>query len=332
MVLKVRRFDPSTGQVRYDHFDVKPRPGMTLLSALFHVRERVDDSLSFRSSCRGAVCGTCAVLVNRVPRLACRTQLDAAIQDADSIELKPDPTRGEQEPFNPRHEVLIEPLPHFHVLKDLVVDFRKFFRFYEAVEPTFRAPEGLPDRELRLEPAAAKELETYTNCVLCGACYAACPVCAKNPDFSGPAALAKLYRFAIDPREGQDDRRLLQANQANGWWACEFFANCKLVCPKAVPPNLAIGAARRKLTESGKGLRVEPAVEEPASTALVELALPPAVIPEPAPARPAQEPSPNVEDQSSNQVRSSNDEGQSADGDTDSLPTTEPGVSDVSPV
>jgi succinate dehydrogenase / fumarate reductase iron-sulfur subunit len=288
MVLKVRRFDPSTGQVRYDHFDVKSRPGMTVLGALFHVQERIDDSLSFRYSCRGAVCGTCAVLVNRVPRLACRTQLDDTMRGADNIELKPDPTPGEQEPFNPRYEILVEPLPHFHVLRDLVVDFRGFFRFYEAVEPTFRAPEGLPDRELRLDPAAAKELETYTNCVLCGACYAACPVCGKNPDFSGPAALAKLYRFAIDPRETQDESRLLQANQPNGWWACEYFANCKLVCPKAVPPNLAVGAARRKLTESGKGLRVEPTVEEPAepTTAI-----------------------PNVKDQSSNQGQSPNDQG-----------------------
>jgi succinate dehydrogenase / fumarate reductase iron-sulfur subunit len=292
MILKIRRFDPSTGQVRYDHFDVKHRPGLTVLGALLHIQERIDDSLSFRYSCRGAVCGTCAVMVNRVPRLACRTQLDAVMQGADSIELKPDPALGEQEPFNSRYEIMVEPLPHFHVLRDLVVDFRKFFRFYQATEPTFRAPMGLPDRELRLDPGAVKELETYTNCVLCGACYAACPVCGRNPDFSGPAALAKLYRFAVDPREPQDDQRLIQANQANGWWACEFFANCKLVCPKGVPPNLAIGSARRKLTESGKGLRVEPAAEEPASTALAKLA-PPPVVPEPAPASPAQEQSPN---------------------------------------
>jgi succinate dehydrogenase / fumarate reductase iron-sulfur subunit len=339
MVLKVRRFDPANGRVRYEHFDVKSRPGMTVLGALFYVQERIDDSLSFRYSCRGAVCGTCAVLVNRVPRLACRTQLDAVMQGADNRELKPDPTLGKPEPFNPRHEILVEPLSHFHVLKDLVVDFRKFFRFYEAVEPTFRAPQGLPERELRLEPAAAEELEAYTNCVLCGACYAACPVCGRNPDFSGPAALAKLYRFAIDPREAQNDLRLLQANQPNGWWACEFFANCKLVCPKAVPPNLVIGAARRKLTESGKGLQVEPTVEEAASTALVKSA-PLPVVPETAPATPAQEPKPNDEvepttaspsrqDESSNQVQGSSDESQTAHEDADSRPKTEPEASDV---
>jgi succinate dehydrogenase / fumarate reductase iron-sulfur subunit len=281
MVLKVRRFDPSTGSVRYDHYDVKHRPGMTVLDALLHVQERIDDSLSFRYSCRGAVCGSCAVLVNRVPRLACRTQLDAAMQGTDAVELKPDPTIGELESFNPRFEILVEPLPHFHVLKDLVVDFRKFFRFYEATEPVFRAPVGLPDRELRLEPAAAKELEVYTNCVLCGACFAACPVCGKNPNYWGPAALAKLYRFAIDPREPQDDRRWTQGNHPDGWPACEFFANCKLVCPKGVPPNLAIGAARRRLEGSGS----EPLTTKTSEAAETE---PPAPVPaeEPMPESP----------------------------------------------
>jgi len=221
-----------------------------VLSALFYVQERIDDSLSFRYSCRGAVCGSCAVLVNRVPRLACRTQLDAV--GSEAVELKPDPTLGEPEPFNPRHEILVEPLPHFHVLKDLVVDFRRFFRFYEALEPFFRPPEGLLDRELRLEPAAVKELETYTNCIQCGACFAACPVCGRNQGYWGPAALAKLYRFAQDPREPADDARVEKANRPDGWWACEFFANCRAVCPKGVPPNLAIGAARRRLQELGR--------------------------------------------------------------------------------
>jgi len=104
-----------------------------------------------------------------------------------------------------------------------------------------------------MAPAVVKELEKYTNCILCGACYGACPVVAQNPDYLGPAALAKLYRFAIDPRENQNDSRLLMANQPNGWWACKFYNDCKKVCPKDVPPNFAIGSARLRLQEMGVG-------------------------------------------------------------------------------
>jgi succinate dehydrogenase / fumarate reductase iron-sulfur subunit len=103
-----------------------------------------------------------------------------------------------------------------------------------------------------MEPAAVHKLGPYTNCILCAACFGACPVNAKNPDYMGPAALAKLYRFHVDTREPDDDARLMLANGPEGWWGCEFHTNCRKVCPKQVPPNLGIGAARREITEAGK--------------------------------------------------------------------------------
>ena len=265
MILKVYRFDPSTGRTRYDHFEMKPRSGMTVLSALFHVQDRLDDSLAFRYSCRGAVCGTCAVLVNKVPRLACRTQLQATLDDSNAIEITSFPAIEGGESWNRREEILIEPLPNFHVIRDLIVDHRKFFRSLREVRPTFRPPAGAPDKESRMEPDAVRELEKYTNCILCAACYAACPVNGKNPEYPGPAALARLYRFAIDPRETGSDARMETANSANGWWACEFFKNCRQVCPKGVPPNLGIGNARARLTTLG---RKPP--EAPGTVALTE--------------------------------------------------------------
>jgi succinate dehydrogenase / fumarate reductase iron-sulfur subunit len=100
-----------------------------------------------------------------------------------------------------------------------------------------------------MDGKAVHELEKYTNCILCGTCVGACPVNSKSDDYLGPAALAKLYRFHVDPREAPDESRLLSANDARGWWGCEFHTNCKRVCPQGVPPNLAIGSARRRLTE-----------------------------------------------------------------------------------
>ena len=107
-----------------------------------------------------------------------------------------------------------------------------------------------------MKPEEVKELGQYTTCILCAACFGACPVNGKNPRYLGPAALAKLYRFRIDPREQAGPERLASADRPDGWWACEFHTNCRKVCPKDVPPNIAIGRARQELTrmkhEGGK--------------------------------------------------------------------------------
>jgi succinate dehydrogenase / fumarate reductase, iron-sulfur subunit len=250
---------------RYDSFDLAVAPGATVLSLLFEARDRYDDSLAFRYSCRGAVCGSCAMLINKLPRLACRTQVHALLDSASqaterpypSLPLKGEGTRGrgkltalpseEGESWNAAEEVLVEPLPHLPVLKDLVVDMTKFYQFLRAVQPVLRPAASPPDREYRMEPAAVRELEQYTNCILCGVCYGACPVCGENTEYLGPAALAQLYRFHTDPREARDGSRLALADKPDGWWACRFYANCRTVCPKAVPPNLAIGQARQEL-------------------------------------------------------------------------------------
>jgi len=260
MKVKVKRYDPETGREGYDTFEVEAEAGMTVLDALFVIQNEHDDSLAFRYACRGAICGSCAMLINKVPRLACRTQVARLLDGSDTVELKPYPAiegglEGGAEgadAWNPAEEILIEPLPHHKVLKDLVVDIEKFFCLYRAVEPVFKPAGEVPEREFRMEAGAVRELEKYTNCILCGSCVGACPVNSKTGEYLGPATLAKLYRFHIDPREADDDSRLLLANCAEGWWGCEFHTNCMRVCPKKVKPNVGIGNARRRLTEIGK--------------------------------------------------------------------------------
>jgi succinate dehydrogenase / fumarate reductase iron-sulfur subunit len=252
MKLKIRRYDPDKGASRYDTFEIDARPGMSVLSALFVVQDELDDSLSLRYSCRGAVCGNCAMLINRVPRLACRTQASALLEGGDVVDLKPYPALEAEVEWDPGSEILVEPLPHLPVIKDLVVDMTAFFDYYRAVEPVLKPARPAGEREYLMEPDAVRRLEPYTNCILCAACFGACPVSAGNPGYMGPAALAKLYRFHIDTREPDDDSRLMLADRPGGWWGCEFHTNCRKVCPKQVPPNLAIGAARREIAEKGK--------------------------------------------------------------------------------
>jgi succinate dehydrogenase / fumarate reductase iron-sulfur subunit len=235
---------------RYDVFELDPASGLTVLGALFEIRERFDSSLAFRYSCRGAVCGTCAMLINRVPRLACRTQVDRLLRGEEEVRLDPFLAIEKNIPdWDPSTEVLIEPMPHFPVIRDLVVNMDRFFECYRLTDPAFRPAGPLPDREQPMKQEDVEALETYTACILCGACFAACPVNGENPEYWGPAALAKLYRFHIDPREAGDGSRLTIADVPEGWWACEFHGNCHRVCPKNVPPNVAIGRAERELRE-----------------------------------------------------------------------------------
>jgi succinate dehydrogenase / fumarate reductase iron-sulfur subunit len=250
MRLKIYRHDPDTDRSRYDNFEVEPRPGMTVLDALFAVQSTRDDSLAFRYSCRGAICGSCAMLINRVPRLACRTQVSDLLEGRCGVDLKPYPAIEGGQAWDQSSEILIEPLPHLKVLRDLVVDMGRFFDLYRAIEPALRPADPVPEREHRMDADAVHELEKYTNCILCATCVGACPVNSKNPGYLGPAALAKLYRFYIDPREADHGARLALAGGKTGWLGCEFHANCKRVCPKGVPPNLGIGSARRRLAES----------------------------------------------------------------------------------
>lgn len=252
MKLKVFRFRPGMDKPRYDTFSIEPGAGKTVLTALFEAQSRYDDSLAFRYSCRGAVCGTCAMLINRVPRLACRTQLGALIAGDLDLPLARFPPPQLSEPWDPDEEILLEPLPNLPVIKDLIVDMGKFFEFLQAFRPVFRPGDPDPEKERLMTPEAVRELEQYTTCILCASCFAACPVNGKNPGYPGPAALAKLYRFHIDPREQQDGARLRSADTPDGWWACEFHTNCRRVCPKGVPPDKAIGHARQELMKIKK--------------------------------------------------------------------------------
>jgi len=245
-MLKVRRELGDGSPVRYDHFEVNMRESMTVLDALFQVREVEDDSLSFRYSCRGAVCGSCAMLINRRPRLACRTLMSSLVPQEKLPPLAPIPGISDV-PFVLGEEVLIEPLPNLPVIKDLVVDMAPFFEKYRRLRPHLIAKTEQLERENVMSEEEVEELEKYTNCILCAACYGACPVNALDPEYLGPAALAKLYRFAIDPRDVMGEERLDQAPGGSGWEGCRFYTNCAKVCPKGVPPNFAIGKAKQRL-------------------------------------------------------------------------------------
>jgi succinate dehydrogenase / fumarate reductase iron-sulfur subunit len=226
----------------YDTFEVEEKPGMTVLEALFQVQERQDGSLCFRYSCRGAVCGSCAMLINRRPGLACRTQLSdvkgEVIEDSDKhrILLKKGPQDARKE------EVLVEPLPNLTVIRDLVVDMEHFYRLVDSIKPWINIPDGKSPEENIIGPDLQMQIERYTNCILCSTCHGSCPAAARDGRYPGPAALAKAWRFYLDPRSNKEDLAdlLSRVDSKEGIWGCDVVYNCVSVCPKKVPPTTAI--------------------------------------------------------------------------------------------
>ncbi len=248
MKFKIQRSGKGGRDQKYQTFELQPMKGMNVLEALFEIQDKFDDSLAFRYSCRGAVCGSCAMTINREIRLACRTQV-AQIGKYRPMGLKPFPPLQKAVEWNPSEEVLVEPLPNLPVLKDLVVDMERFYEHHRRVKPFISAIEET-GRPQRIMPEQQKRLDKWANCILCAACYGSCPVCHKNPEYIGPHALAWSLRFVDDPRaSGETLDRLALVKDPNGVMACEWFYNCVRACPKDVAPAEAIRRLKNKLIE-----------------------------------------------------------------------------------
>lgn len=253
MRLRVFRWDPRLEpRPSYQVFEVEDVPGRTVLGALLEVQGRQDPSLALRYSCRGAVCGNCGMLINKVPRLACRTQLREALGEGPS-KLRPfGPLTSEPDGWDRATEVLVEPLPNFDVIRDLVVDMEPFFEAYRVVEP-WLVPEGEPPegRERAMDEAGVARLEALVGCILCAICSSSCPVVGTDEEFLGPAALAKAWRFHEDSRDVRRSAIVEMLDTPDGIRACELAFNCVRACPKGVAPGGVIRAMKEEAERLG---------------------------------------------------------------------------------
>ncbi len=222
--LKIQRLDPRTDtEPRYDTFEVPVKPRMTVLDALYQVLDHQDRLLAFRSSCRSAVCGSCAMFINGRQRLACNTQVS---------------TLG--------NEITVAPLPHLPVIRDLVVDLRPFFHKIEMIKPYFEGPEPYPEKEFLQSIKDRETIDTAIDCIDCAACYSACPMSWTNESYPGPAAFLKAARFINDTRDGTRAERLRLIGCENGVWRCHTVFNCADACPKKLNPTNFIQQLKRK--------------------------------------------------------------------------------------
>jgi succinate dehydrogenase / fumarate reductase, iron-sulfur subunit len=223
--LRIRRFDPDIDKApHFTSYEVPLSGDATVLECLYHVLENLDGTLAFRSSCRAAVCGSCAMKINGHYALACRTLVK---------NLKAD-------------TVVVEPLAHLPVIKDLVVDMARFYEKYEYIQP-FLVPKEIPaGKEFYQSPEDRKKIDGLVECILCGACYASCTMVSWDPRFPGPFALLAADAKLKDTRDAEGRERLQKLIDESGIWRCHTELGCTDVCPKGLSPTEAINHLKRE--------------------------------------------------------------------------------------
>ncbi len=217
MIIKINR--TNNGKSFIEELETQLENKKTVLEGLQFIKEKKDSTLTFRCGCESGVCGSCAVKVNGVERLACKTKLN----------------EGD----------FIEPLSYTAVLRDLVVDLE---HEQKVLNKSHSFLHQYQESEITNEDE--KKIDRQSNCILCQSCYSSCPVLEVNKDFLGPYALTRALRYVNDKREG-DEKSIINNIQLNGVWDCTLCGNCTLVCPQFIDPKSDIMNLRMKSVQAG---------------------------------------------------------------------------------
>jgi succinate dehydrogenase / fumarate reductase iron-sulfur subunit len=229
-VFEVYRYDPDKDQAPYMQTYELELDGSErmLLDALIKLK-KLDESFSFRRSCREGICGSDGMNINGKNGLACLINLDSL------------PAR-----------IVVRPLPGLPVVRDLVVDMTMFYRQYEKVQPYLINDKPAPARERLQSPEDREKIDGLYECILCACCSTACPSFWWNPEkFIGPSGLLQAYRFLVDSRDTSREERLAKLDDPFSVFRCHGIQNCVDVCPKGLNPTKAIGHIRNMLISSG---------------------------------------------------------------------------------
>ena len=222
--LEVFRYHPENEEEpTYQDYEVPYRTDWVVLDALNWIKDNLDGTLSYRWSCRMGVCGSCGMMVNGEPKLACAVFLKSYYPD----------------------RIRVEPLKHFPVERDLIIQLDDFMTKLKKVKPwIIREEESLTEGEYLQSPQELARYKQFSMCINCMLCYAACPVVELEPDFLGPAAIALGQRYNLDSRDqGREERQNVLASQ-EAIWDCTFVGECTTVCPENVDPAGAIQQAK----------------------------------------------------------------------------------------
>jgi fumarate reductase iron-sulfur subunit len=233
--ISVLRFNPqeSGSMPRVQTYEIEEADGMTLFIALNEIREKQDPSLQFDFVCRAGICGSCGMMINGRPTLACRT----LTKDVET-------------------EISLAPLPVFELIADLSVNTGKWMRdMSERLDAWVHMQKqdvDLSRLEEKMEPELAEKIYELDRCIECGCCIAGCGTMRMREDFVGAAGLNKIARFRLDPRDQRSDDDFYELiGDDNGVFGCMSLLGCHDVCPKNLPLATQIAFLRRKMAAVG---------------------------------------------------------------------------------
>ena len=229
IAIECLRYNPETdSEPRYQTYQVPFNDEMSVLEGLQYIKDHLDGSLTFRWSCRMAICGSCGAMVNGVPALSC----ESFLRDYYPGGLR------------------VEPLNHFPIVRDLAIDQSDFLKKLESIKPYLISSEDEKAKSTLLQtPRQMQQYYQYSQCINCLLCYAACPQYGLNDKFTGPAALALLHRYNADSRDAGKAERMEIVNAEDGVWGCTLVGYCSEVCPKGVDPARAVNQNKINSTE-----------------------------------------------------------------------------------
>jgi len=246
--IKIQRFNPDLDKKpTLKEYKVAITSDTTILDALHEIKTHQDGSLTFRRSCRHAICGSCAMNINGINMLACNSPL--------------------KDHLNRKNQITIRPLPYLPVIKDLVVDRTTFWQQYLRVKPWLIPGSSVPEKEYHVSPEEVAALNNAEKCIMCGACYSACTVVGTTGSYIGPHALLKSFLRILDPRDAGAAERLEDVGTDEGVYRCHTIFNCIDACPKGLDPTKAIetlrGLATKRLAFEEKKLERQKTLNQP---------------------------------------------------------------------
>jgi succinate dehydrogenase / fumarate reductase iron-sulfur subunit len=225
-LIKILRFDPEHDKAPYfKEYEVETEPSDRILDCLNKIKWEQDGSLSYRMSCGHGVCGSDGMKINGRCGLACQRLVKDYKDD----------------------ELVIEPLPAFKVLKDLIVDIDPFLKRISEIRPYLISTKPFPEKERKQDKKDNEKINEVIRCILCGSCTAACPVTEENGNYLGPATFVWAFRNIFDSRDDETVERLKQIDNPDGVWGCVNHFECTRTCPKEIRVTKSINTLKKEI-------------------------------------------------------------------------------------